>query len=178
MKSKVITEKEYEISQKAQRIFDEAENFFLASIILANSIDKSDEQKKLGMQNVFNVNHAFAIELYLKCLQVIEKGNHKAGHVLIDLFNGLNNSTRERVCLLYNQKWLEMRFETLFFVNENEGNFVKLLSEIKEPFKAFRYLFEDELELSSYKLENAINCLRAVIFEINEIIEPKYKALF
>lgn len=178
MKNKVITEEVLEKSQKAQRIFDEAENFFVASNILANSIDKSDELKKLGMQNVFNITHAFAIELYLKCLQIIEKGNYQGGHELIKLFNRLNNSTKDRIRYFYNQKWLEMRFATIVFIKPNEGDFVELLSEIKEPFKAFRYLNENGKELPLYNLKNAINCLRAVIFELDEIIDQKYNVLF
>ena len=178
MKNKVITEEVLEKSQKAQRIFDEAENFFLASNILANSIDKSDELKKLGMRNVFNINHAFAIELYLKCLQIIEKGNYQGGHVLIKLFNRLDYSTKDTIRHLYNQKWLEMRYSTIFFIKPNEGDFVELLKEIKEPFVAFRYLSENEDGLPLYKLENAINCLRSVIFELDEIIDQKHNVLF
>ncbi|OIR00593.1 hypothetical protein GALL_172830 [mine drainage metagenome] len=167
---------------EAQKYFDAAENFYRASQTIYYNLNKEgSEEKELGMINVFNVNHSFAIELYLKCLICIEKGEVKGknrNHLLFKLYSVLSTSTQERIKHLYNESSLKLQHATVFLVNPNEDDFVEILKEIDTPFEIFRYYFEKGVELPIYKLNNAVSCIRAVIFEVEELIHQKYAALF
>lgn len=127
-------------------------------------------ERSINFQYATHVNHAYAFELYLKCLMIIETGAYKEGHSLLDLFNSLTDAAKKNI---------ENRFESDFaFIRRNStylGLFEKpsiydLLKEADRAFIDFRYLFSGK-NTPSYELDGLVECLRQEIL----LIKPGLK---
>ena len=165
--------------EKCRLAFVEAESFFLASSFIYDNIwekfEPSDRDKFFGLHNVAFVNHAFAVEIYLKCLQIMTTGNYTGGHVILDIFTNLPKEVKSKIINCYHKKYFERDFDSF---NEARGlpqqTFIELLSEVEQPFLQFRYIFENkEKENSRYKLTLAILAVREIILEYT----PEFKEL-
>ena len=155
--------------------FCEAECFLhISKTIKEKTYLKEFTQKEIdrsiNFQYATHVNHAYAFELYLKCLMIIEAGKYVERHELLDLFNLLSEPTKKNI---------ETRFESNFaFIRRNmtyHGIFEKpsvseLLEEANRAFIDFRYLFSRK-STPSYELDGLIECVRQEIF----LIQPELK---
>jgi HEPN domain-containing protein len=128
------------------RAFFDAENFMMASKLItqkaSNDLFTSDGiEKSIGLKYVSNVNHAYAIEIYLKCLMIIEKGEFIEGHDLALLFNNLLPETQKSIIDNFNANYKSLKRSKKYFGVFFETNFVEQLDEAKKAFIDFRYLF-------------------------------------
>ena len=95
---------------KHQSAFYEAENFYSASMYIQDKANKvsisSDVHRFIGEMVVGEVNHSFAIEMYLKCLQLFTLGERKGGHHLGNLFDKLPADIKSKLNDRYKTKYL------------------------------------------------------------------------
>ncbi len=165
-------------SDNPREIFDEAEDFLFASNIIKKA---SSEHLKLngtglisinraiGLSFVNYVNHAYAFELYIKCLMVIESGYFYSGHKLFELFSYLSQETQEKITTQHNDSTME---SGLFYTMKRISNadFVGLITKAHEPFLDYRYLFNGK-QTKGYDLHRALETVREIIFQM----KPEYR---
>lgn len=150
-------------------IFDEAETFMIAYRAIMNSSVKQsilskDMGKSIGLTYAAYVNHAFAFELYLKCLMGIENGYFYEGHNLLDLFQKLSQETQDKIISYHDNLTISRHKKYHGFGFDSEGNFITLLSEASNAFVDFRYLFGDK-SAKNYDLSIPSKYVKDVILE-------------
>lgn len=163
----------------------EADIFCVASEIILKSasdiyLNDLDELKIMWLNDASSVNHAYAFEIYLKCLLVIEGKDFSSSHVLKDLFNQLSIITKDKIISHYKSN---VSYTPAYFAkygHDKKIDFVSKLELIPQPFIGFRYKFDPNNKYRSseyYDLESLIFSVRAVIFELSPnlkgIIQPK-----
>ena len=104
--------------------FCEAECFLSVSkMIKEKTYLKTFTQKELeqsiNFQYATHVNHAYAFELYLKCLMIIETGEYVEGHQLLELFKLVSDNAKTNIENHFNNNYAFYRPSTnlpaLFF---------------------------------------------------------------
>jgi hypothetical protein len=78
-------------------IFLTADAYFESAKILRRSLSPVDMNNLEDFQYVLVANHSFALELFLKCLLVMDRQKVPHHHRLDDLFKGLLPSTRDMI---------------------------------------------------------------------------------
>jgi hypothetical protein len=160
-----------------QSIFRLAEAFRGSAQLISQLIS-------LGLSDHFRfpcgVNHAFAMELYLKCLITIETGFTHPTHDLENLFNYLSSHTRKTIERYYDEiraedplciafaQWLERH-------GENPEEHLRLKSALSKSAKAFevlRYPYEGE-EDHNYILGPLEIAARRIILELKPEWNPE-----
>jgi hypothetical protein len=158
-----------------QMIFIEAENFNKISKIILDKIKfpdiitsnevRQDIAESIGFQYASHVNQAFAFELYIKCIMIIENGEYCYGHDPVELFSQLNIATQVRIELIHSLANKQMRRHPLYHGFMEETSFVQLLEEAGNPFMDYRYLFSKS-NLKPYSLDKIIETLRTEILRL------------
>jgi len=153
-----------------QEIFREADSFVIASkaiVLKASDYMPFNPLACIAVTYTAYVNHAFAFELYLKCLTVIEGKNIIFGHKLFDFFEGLSEETKAKIKnhFAINNPNHRIAHDVIFGINKTT-DIVGLIKHIQQPFKEFRYLYEENKGNQQYELEEAINSVRAIILEL------------
>ena len=159
-----------------QFAFYEAQSFLIAAeaigkemqtvLLSENAIDKG-----IGLQFAKYINHAFAFELLLKCIMIIEKGEYHSGHKLLSLFKQLSPQAQKEITLRFNQYNVTRRNSTYHGFFE-KIELVTVLEEAGEAFVEFRYLFENK-PTPKYDLDIALECLEHYI----STLKPDLKRL-
>jgi len=152
-------------------IFLHAEGFYRAASICFN-VGQSEEQTDFT-PHLFNAaftNHAFACEIYLKCLYVLEKNKYYKGksHSLIDLFGELKPETQERITSIYNANSTnhpERLQERRNLGDDSHYTLECILKQSAAAYYIFRYSYEPNREIH-YKIWNVVEALRCYIAEI------------
>ncbi|PAW94147.1 hypothetical protein CKK33_11850 [Mucilaginibacter sp. MD40] len=157
-------------SQEYLIAFREAECFLnVAKMIKEKTFLKSFTQKEIAQSINFayatHVNHAYAFELYLKCLMIIESGEYEQGHKLHDLFKLLSSTTRTNIENYFTSNFIYKRRHRLYGGIFEKPSIYKLLEEANTAFIDFRYLFSRK-NLPTYELDNVIECVRHEIYRL------------
>ena len=167
-------------SENFETAFWEAQSFLIAAdaiskkaqfVLISEIVAKKGVDKSLGIQYAKEVNHAYAFELLLKCIMIIENGQYYSGHILLDLFYKLNPDTQIKLSEIYKGCNHMRRHRTYFGIFE-EVTLIMVLEEAKAAFKDLRYLFEGK-NRPVYDLNLALECLEFYIFELR----PELKLL-
>jgi hypothetical protein len=151
-------------------VFKQALDFMLCDEILRRT--DSPHQMAIVVRPTI-VLSAFASELFLKCLLLIEgKGRHH-GHDLHVLFKKLSKQTQERI----ESKWdFPTKHADAIAISERTSgqkmptDFNSALDRCGKAFKYMRYIYEDSLSTEFY-LSDLPRMLHAVILEL----KPEWK---
>jgi hypothetical protein len=117
--------------------------------------------------------HAFAFELFIKCLIVSDSGLYGQEHNTEILFGLLNADRRQEIQRRYDVQELEYRNDPghLEFLNANPKTDFRLEAVIKRSAHAFtdnRYLFEyDRKTTSPIQISGVSNIIREMLLELN-----------
>jgi HEPN domain-containing protein len=156
-------------------VFYEAQAFLTAAVEINKkqqsiiSLNDSCEENIWSLRNVEYVNHAFAVELLLKCVMILENERYYRGHNLFGLFEKLNSSTQNEMALLYDAN-RPVRYK----MNSSEYESVTLKSVLKEgrnSFMCLRYTFEPGYRNTRYHLERVADLIVKYIL----LIKPELK---
>ncbi len=162
--------------EQIEDAFNEAECFMLASVYLNNENDRIVPEKLsiyVGISVVAEINHAFAIEMYLKCLLLITKSEKQKGHNLGKLFDQLSKDVKARLNKKYKQLYvqaIEDRFNT-----RKPHSLGEKLKRAHEYFLNARYYFEENYRMDRYKryeLYDITGSIKEIIFEL----QPELRA--
>ncbi len=164
-------------------IFAQAEGFTDAS---TSMLDASNIPTGNMMMRVVSVaTSAFAVELYLKCLIVIEGKPVPREHNLSRLYAKLSADTQESLQAHY-QAFLPEYLPTMVdtrpaSVPRGPRDYVSALSNAERKFEQYRYFFEAEGNMTSVALDGALECLliatRESILTIRPDWDTNYPAL-
>jgi hypothetical protein len=157
---------DYVYTNDSQGIFTAAECFNKAADLIENEIKgNSNQEIILGLTNASITNHSFSIELFLKCLQVIEQGRFKTCHNLLVLFNELNQVLRDRIISGFNDSHTYFPDSVVVTIRDKKYDFLEIITEAKNSFTESRYYFESKGLLYNYALKNATDCIKGIILE-------------
>lgn len=154
-------------------ILKEADTFILCYEALIRAQSKyvvTEPNKAISITRAANVNHAFAFELYLKCLLCIEGKEIPEHHELTKLFALLNAVTKNTIVSefdkgpgYYNTVLLEMHL--LGFASK-KIEFIGLLRQTPKAFSSLRYKYEKGRKVQNYELDKSIKYVRATILKL------------
>jgi len=155
--------------------FWEAECFLhISKMVKEKTYLKEFTQKEIdrsiNFQYATHVNHAYAFELYLKCIMIIETGECFEGHELFELFKLLPEKSRTSIENRYNSNYKVIRRNKTYFGIFESPTVSELLEETHKAFTEFRYLFS-RTNTPTYELDNLIECVREEIF----LLKPELK---
>ena len=120
------------------------------------SAERSLEQRQLTNGQIESyvvpaiVNLAFSIELYLKFLLLAEKKTLKKTHRLLDLFNLLDSTTKQKIINL---------------TKYDKDEFESLLSKHTEAFEDWRYIYEKNESISANMefMKKLVDCVESIV---------------
>lgn len=115
------------------------------------------------------VNSALSLELYLKCLLSIEKGDYDFEHELVKLFNAISPARQLRIKELFVEEF--NRIPHLVYLRQvatdkKEYEFDRILERANHAFVEWRYAFEGLESGVQYNGQPVRNAVRRVILEI------------
>ena len=111
-------------------------------------------------------NSALALELFIKCLLMLEHGAYIEEHHLSKLFMLLRRQTRESI----SNEWLRFVANVSWFrelEKDGKGNLQAALSLGADTFVRFRYPFEPALEKCEWILDSLILIMRSRIVRLH-----------
>jgi len=165
------------MDERIKKAFWEAEAFLIASQYIINHDDQQIGTQSIwrfvSVQTVAEVNHVFAVEMYLKCLCLIDGTyNGKKIHHLGKIFRWLTPPTQKRLSEIYVSKYQET--DTDIF-DTNKYSILEKLNATGDYFKDARYEFEKTRDgLSERNLTDVlINAIQDLIFEV----KPELKSI-
>jgi hypothetical protein len=125
-----------------------------------------DDPFSFSLKEAYFANHAFACELYLKCIYGIEKGTTTGGqHLLWDTFDELSPEAKERIIELYEERRSHLTETELIF--GLHCDFETALTEPGNAYQRFRYSYEPHKPLNwSYRLNYVLFAFKKYILEI------------
>lgn len=163
--------------------FWEAQSFLIAADVISKKAqvvireelkENVFPEKSLGLQFAKDVNHAYAFELLLKCIMIIENSYYHSGHDLYGLFKLLDEETQKKLIIKYSEYQHRRRHRRYFGIWEDVG-LTMVLEEAGRAFMEFRYLFEGK-PTPPYDLDRALECLEWHIFTLKPELEKlKYQ---
>jgi len=150
--------------------FCEAECFLnVSKMVKEKTYLKTFTQKEIdqsiNFQYATHVNHAYAFELYLKCLMIIETGEYVEGHQLLELFKLVSDNSKANIENHFNSNYAFIRRNMTYFGIFDKPSIYDLLEEANKAFIDFRYLFSRK-NTPTYKLDGVIECVRHEIFRL------------
>lgn len=157
--------------------FIEAESFFAAHNYISDKafdkIEFSDTVRFMGICRAMEVNHVFAIEMFLKCLSLIKTNHYKGGHDLVSLFKHLAPKIQNEIITHYDENYKSVDEESiLVLIGKCPPGFTELLEQSKDYFLESRYIFSRENRYKFYKLRYVLITLRDMCIkykpELNE----------
>lgn len=126
----------------AKDIYQSANNFLAASNALNEKLTLTNDIGTYIAPIITNT--AFSIELYLKCLYLIEKGKPAKGHFLDKLYRDLTKETREIIEVTYDM--LVPQSQTIALLKQKVPNMKtdleSVLKEMSNSFVKWRYSYE------------------------------------
>lgn len=149
----------------ARDIFLQAARFELAAMLLK---DQLTIHRKFHFMPPFVTNAAFALELYMKCMIVMQGGEVPAEHDLEYLFSNISRVTKAK---------LRKRFNTISIEQKifEKPDLDSLLKMSKDAFVFLRYAYEEDSgdKGTGFGLWPLLVCIREFIFEA----KPEWKTL-
>ena len=137
----------------------------LQSVLLLNDLEEDFKP----LRNAEYVNHAFGVELLLKCIMILENEHYYRRHNLFGLFNELNSSTQTEIAFSYN------RFTPGRYKNDSTDmestTLESVLKEAGNSFEHLRYTFEPGYQDKRYHLEMAADLIVKYIQKIEPELE-------
>lgn len=152
-----------------EQIFNKAEGF--AALCDAGQ-RSADNANRSILSGVIVTNAALALELYLKCLRSIERGEYKTGHNLRELFDDLSERTKSEIHDAHSR--CEGVHNT-FFLLKRRGLPTDLNSVLEmgqDAFERFRYAHENEAKNCVWALTPLIIIVKHLILEKRPDWEP------
>jgi hypothetical protein len=155
--------------------------FFTAEGFRETAMLAYDARKKgnllLGIPTVTNA--AFALEMYLKCLLVVEGGNQKSGHDLQKLFMDLSPETQTELTKAHDNFVKEHPiFAAKIKIKGQRTDLKSLLSHARGAFVNFRYMSEKPAGESGWGLSGFTRIVRDRIlayhpdWDVNQRFDP------
>jgi hypothetical protein len=125
------------------------------------------------------VNHAFCLEIYLKCLVILEGGTPGRDHRLKNLFELLDPSTQEKAKRHYDEirssdpysQYKAAELKRLGRDPERESNFDAAILSGSDAFVKMRYAYEG-IASENYLLMPLEFAIRRIILERNPSWKP------
>ncbi|HMJ46810.1 MAG TPA: HEPN domain-containing protein [Ferruginibacter sp.] len=121
--------------------------------------------RSINFQYATHVNHAYAFELYLKCIMIIENGEYFEGHELLELFKLLSEKAKKNIETRYTSNFSVFRRNRTYLGFFESPSVYDLLEEANKAFTDFRYLFSRK-NTPTYELDDLIECVREEIFQL------------
>jgi hypothetical protein len=112
-------------------------------------------------------NAAFSLEMYLKCLLLLEQGLAARGHDIHALFHSLSSSTQSELTRAH-EKFVESNSALMERLSQ-EGlptNLEDLLKRGRNAFTDFRYAHEQIPSKTDFALNGLTKCVRERILEL------------
>lgn len=134
-------------------VYDHASRFLATDRYLRILAEDDPLAARLCQQPAMVIS-AFASELFLKCLLIIERKNPPVSHNLLKLFNLLENEQKAQIALLW--KLDQTRRKTDIDQAEQTlgvkipRDLMTALKDCQDVFPAMRYLYEDPLRPNFY----------------------------
>lgn len=154
----------------AKNIYDSANKFKVASDALSEKLSLTNDVETYIAP--FIVNAAFSIELYLKCLYMIENNKpSRYTHNFFDIYKHLSNDSKGFIEAVFN---MLLEQDSLFKelqkrIPSTDTEFESILREAGNAFARWRYSYEGKL--TSFPSSNSI--ITALILRI-KMLEPKW----
>jgi hypothetical protein len=156
----------------AREMFYHAEHIYFGNEIIAQRRDQTAttigyNERNVGLYIPMAILSAFATEIYLKCLLLLETGSFQSGHDLRTLFDALDNQTKTEVRTRFDaHASSDGLFEKLRRDRGWSMDFDWCLDSSRKAFNKFRYLYETPLELDEGCFVRLImNALRETIVQ-------------
>jgi hypothetical protein len=133
------------MSYTAKDIYNSANNFLAAANVLN---EKLSETNDIGTYIApIITNTAFTIELYLKCIYMIEKGRPTQGHYLDKLYGQLSKESRDMIEAIYDM--LVSQSPTVMILKQKvpdmRTDLNSVLKEMSRAFIKWRYSYEGNI---------------------------------
>lgn len=154
----------------SEKVFKTAQIFEKAAAILTREFQR--ELERTGVTNLpaaIIVNLAFSLELYLKCLKIIETGSQpKKIHNLHNLYQSLSPGSKTKIENYYEEF---IQSNPLAIAVKSEFKDIKLdidtaLSEADKAFIEWRYIYEFRPKGFSTGVGDAVKAVRRYILEL------------
>ncbi|VTZ21664.1 conserved hypothetical protein [Methylocella tundrae] len=159
------------------KIFVQANCFYQALTILRD-INPKNTQLVVDIGEPFIVVAALTIELFLKCLLCIEKGEVPRGHHLRFLFDNLSPSMRSRIRRAWDNS-IAPDLAEVWNLHEKEFG-IKIARDLPaalcaggNAFERIRYSYEGKTKYLQFYLLDIPQHLRSIILEL----KPEWSAL-
>jgi hypothetical protein len=125
--------------------FEKTAEVLAVDLRIMTSLDREGRnvipQKRIDAMLPFALNHAFSAELHLKCLCLLESGQHITGHELSSVFRKVSLKSRDRIESHYQN--IAATFKPGPGTSASKpASFAAMLEEHKNLFVDARYLFE------------------------------------
>ena len=146
----------------AKDLFMSAQRFREAADVLSKHIS---ENLELHLGQPYAVVCAFSIELYLKCLLVMERGSYPRDHDLEELFRNLGSGTKGTLTRRFNSLDEKSNRRAAMRKDGFQTDLKTELKRSKDAFELLRYAHEHESKRAAFGLSLLIPCLVQVIFE-------------
>lgn len=154
----------------AKQMFDTAEAFGLAGGLLFSFINerakKGDYSKAYFGLSAVVANHAFAIEMYFKCVSILEQNDFKKGHELVELFAFLLPHSQQKIKSYYND-YVSKNSRINKLLSEGRRlntNFEDVLQQASNAFVEHRYAPEGKQQ--TFLAGDLAKALRKYILEL------------
>lgn len=161
----------------AKDVFMQAYRFRSTARVIGDLLKNSDDRNIDLYFDPFVVNASFSIELYLKCICIIESGKKKAPymHELDKLYDSLSVEVQNKLSDVFIKE--NEKLGTYHLAKENKPDFEwSLKNVLKESSKAFikwRYSYEGKLP-DVVSIKAVIFALETIIFELREDLYTVY----
>ena len=153
----------------AENAFRTAEAFFEASEVLHAS-GRAGNEKLLVI--VFATLASFQLEMYLKCLLLLEEGLHREGHNVLKLFQCLSDKTQTELTKAHNEYLAQFpAFLALLRHKNLSPDLISLLDRGHRGFTEFRYAHENKGGKSTWALTGLMMPIRERILKL----KPQWK---
>lgn len=158
----------------APDIFTGGESFLYACGVL-NARAKQDPHI---VQAVMAVNSAFALELFLKCLQTLDSGDYSRRHDLDQLYYELPKPTQEEIRRRLDEVQASTKYGPFYAGLRSDGyktDLDSLLEMGRKAFEHFRYAFDPEIvaQKARWALDDFMFIVRDLILERHPEWTPK-----
>jgi hypothetical protein len=129
-------------------------------------------------QSVMAVNSALALELFLKCLRMIESGGFFKRHELDQLYRDLQKSTRDEIRRRHDEIQASAKYGPFFADLRKRGfktDLDSLLKMGRKTLEDFRYAFDPQIvaQKTTWALDDFMIIVRDIILEKHTEWTPK-----
>jgi HEPN domain-containing protein len=145
-------------------VFLNAEAFLEVSKV---ALDASNKGNTKILNLALATTTSFALEIYLKCLLLLETGNAPRDHDLYNLFHSLKSATQSELTKDH-EKFVKLNpaFKARLTEEGLPLDLEELLKRGRNAFVDFRYAYEHDPVRSDFALNGLTKCVREQILKI------------